>query len=139
MKAISLKQPWAWLMVNGFKDIENRDRRTNFRGTILVHAGKSIDEDCYAFVHMTFPAIRRLMPLVRDLPRGGIVGQFDIIDCVDNSLSPWFFGPWGYVVRDPKPLSLVACRGSITIPFDVPSWTLTPQGPAIGYTQGERI
>jgi hypothetical protein len=118
--AISLRQPWAWLMVNGFKNIENRSRRTSYRGTILVHSGLTADEDCYAFLRTTFPKLREIVPLVRDLPRGGIVGQFDIIDCVNHSTSDWFFGPWGYVVRNAKPLPFVKCRGSVTIPFDVP-------------------
>lgn len=120
MKAISLKQPWAWLMVNGHKDIENRDRRTGYRGPILVHASQAIDEDCYAFVRTRFPRVREIMPTIRDLKRGGVVGQFDIIDCVDNHPSDWFFGKFGYVVRNAKPLPFVKCRGAVTIPFDIP-------------------
>lgn len=37
--ALSIRQPGAWLIVNGHKDIENRDwPTTNFRGRLLVHA-----------------------------------------------------------------------------------------------------
>lgn len=121
MKAISLKQPWAWLMVNGHKNVENRDRRTNYRGMILVHASLSADEDCYAFVRTTFPRIRQIMPTIQELQRGGIVGKFDIIDCVEEHPSDWFFGKFGYVVRNALPLPFVRCRGSVTIPFDVPN------------------
>ncbi|WP_229215634.1 ASCH domain-containing protein [Duganella sp. CY15W] len=40
MKALSIRQPWAWLIVNGYKDIENRSWSTNVRGKVLVHASK---------------------------------------------------------------------------------------------------
>lgn len=45
MKAISINQPWAWCIVNGYKPIENRDWATQFRGTVLIHAGKKFKED----------------------------------------------------------------------------------------------
>ena len=41
MKVLSVKQPWAAFLVNGIKDIENRTRRTTFRGRILIHASKA--------------------------------------------------------------------------------------------------
>ncbi|MCP4687042.1 MAG: ASCH domain-containing protein, partial [Desulfobacterales bacterium] len=43
MKALSIRQPWAWLIANGYKDIENRSWRTSFRGEFLIHAGKKFD------------------------------------------------------------------------------------------------
>ena len=42
MKALSIRQPWAWLIVNGYKDIENRTWSTDFRGRVYVHAGRKI-------------------------------------------------------------------------------------------------
>jgi ASCH domain len=35
MKVIVIRQPWAWLIVNGIKDIENRSWRTRYRGPLL--------------------------------------------------------------------------------------------------------
>jgi ASCH domain len=40
LPCISILQPYAWLIVNGHKDIENRGWPTRFRGRILIHAGK---------------------------------------------------------------------------------------------------
>jgi hypothetical protein len=37
MKALSIKQPWAQLIIMGAKDVENRNRSTNFRGRFAVH------------------------------------------------------------------------------------------------------
>ena len=41
MKAISIKQPWAWLIISGYKTVENRKWYTAHRGDILIHASKS--------------------------------------------------------------------------------------------------
>jgi ASCH domain len=42
MKAPSIRQRWAWLIVNGHKDIENRAWPTKFRGRVLIHASKGM-------------------------------------------------------------------------------------------------
>ena len=34
MKALSIRQPWAWAIINAGKDIENRQWPTKFRGSI---------------------------------------------------------------------------------------------------------
>jgi hypothetical protein len=39
MRTLSIRQPWAWLIVNGHKPVENRDWATSFRGPVLIHAG----------------------------------------------------------------------------------------------------
>jgi ASCH domain len=41
MRTLSLRQPWAWLVVNGYKDIENRSWRTNHRGPLVIHASST--------------------------------------------------------------------------------------------------
>ena len=50
MKAISLKQPWADLIVNGIKDIENRTWKTSYRGKLFIHASKSFDRKGYLWI-----------------------------------------------------------------------------------------
>ena len=47
MRALSIRQPWAWLIVNGHKDIENRSWRTKYRGPFLVHAGLKVEKEVY--------------------------------------------------------------------------------------------
>jgi hypothetical protein len=42
MKALSIRQPWAWLIVKGYKDIENRTWATKLRGRVFVHASKGM-------------------------------------------------------------------------------------------------
>jgi hypothetical protein len=51
MKALSIRQPWAWLIVNGYKDIENRSWATKFRGPVLIHAAKGMTGAEYNHCH----------------------------------------------------------------------------------------
>jgi len=44
LRALSLRQPWAWLVTNGSKDIENRSWHTNHRGPLLIHASSNLTE-----------------------------------------------------------------------------------------------
>ena len=121
MKAISIRQPWAWLIVNGFKDIENRDWRTSYRGPVLIHAAKGMMryeyEDCLETCRRAakvrpFPS-GTTWPAPKDLLRGGIVGMATITDCVDQSESPWFFGTYGFVLTDAKTLPFRPMRGQL--------------------------
>ena len=99
LRALSIRQPWAWLIVNGHKDIENRTWPTRFRGQVYIHAGRGVVPD-------DFPEQREYLRwsgivLPSDMPRGAIVGEATIVDCVDASDSPWFCGPYGFVLSDP--------------------------------------
>lgn len=44
MKAITIKQPWATLIAEGYKEYEFRTWKIKYRGDILIHAGKGIDK-----------------------------------------------------------------------------------------------
>ena len=113
MKALSIRQPWAWLIVNGHKDIENRDWTTKVRGRVLIHASKGMtrDEYAFAFVHAEEQGVK--IPAFGDLERGGIVGEAEIVDCVEDHPSPWFFGDYGFVLREAKPLPFRPCKGML--------------------------
>lgn len=113
MRALSIRQPWAWLIVNGHKDIENRNWVTKFRGTFLVHAAKGMTRDEYALAFVTAEENGVKLPAFEDLERGGIVGQATITDCVSESQSPWFFGEFGLVLADAKSLPFQPCNGSL--------------------------
>ena len=127
MKALSIRQPWAWLIVNGLKDIENRSRRTHFRGRILVHASKTMTrgdyEACALFCSslpegalpagVEFPTFESLQAEL-----GGIVGEVEIVDCVEDHASPWFCGWFGYVLRDARKLPFRPCKGALNF-FEV--------------------
>lgn len=120
--ALSVRQPWPWCMsipCDAAKDIENRSWRTNVRGTVLVHASGGMTPEEYEFclaycreVALIRPFPSGLtMPSFGELQRGGIVGAVEIVDCVSKSESPWFMGPWGFVLRNFQSLPFMPCRG----------------------------
>ncbi len=124
LPALSIRQPWAWSIVNLNKDIENRSWSTKFRGRFLIHAAKGMTMDEYEdglatakhaatlrpeLKGIIFPGPSRLGPL----ERGGIVGIAEIVDCVEQSESPWFFGRYGFVLANARPLPFFACRGQL--------------------------
>ena len=45
MKALTIKEPWATLIISGYKKYEFRSWKTNYRGKILIHAGKTLEKD----------------------------------------------------------------------------------------------
>lgn len=106
MKCLSIQQPWAWLIAAGHKDIENRTWSTSYRGPFLIHAGKRYDgdEDDWDWTEIKKPAIFEL---------GGIIGEAEIVDCVSKSLSPWFCGPYGFVIRNARHVTFRPCRGNL--------------------------
>lgn len=108
--ALSIQQPWAWLIVNGLKDVENRTWKTNYRGPLLIHAGKKVDIKGYDWVQEN---MNIALPSLGKLDKGGIVGISEIIDCTRKYDSDWFFGPYGFVLRGSRKLPFTPCRGRL--------------------------
>lgn len=72
MKAITIKQPFATLIAEGLKEYEFRTWKTNYRGEVLIHAGKGIDKK----------AMKRYEHLNLEYPSGKIIAKATITDCV---------------------------------------------------------
>lgn len=122
--AISIRQPWAWAIVNAGKDIENRNWSTKFRGPVCIHAAKGMTnrewDEAMDFIDKAFPVPlasqfgrRRSASGSDDAKRGGIIGVANLVDCVTSSESPWFFGPFGFVLRDVQPINFLPVKGSL--------------------------
>ncbi len=114
--ALSIRQPWAWLIVQGYKDVENRTWATGNRGPFLIHAAKGMTLEEYN--HARWIATRNgvTIPAARDLERGGIVGAAEITGLVFSEAaagSPWFFGPVGFQVANARPLPFMPCKGAL--------------------------
>ena len=117
---ISVRQPWAWLIMHAGKDIENRTWSTKVRGRVLVHAAKGVTKDEW---RAAWGWVRERCPEAWDkgcleiqagtIERGGIIGSVEIVDCVKSSDSPWFAGPYGFALRNPWPLPFEPCRGQL--------------------------
>lgn len=112
MKTLSIQQPWAWAILNAGKDIENRQWSTSFLGRILIHAGKRVDTE-----GITYLQSRGLTPPIFysefDKTLGGILGSIEITDCVRESKNDWFFGKFGFVLKDPIVLPFKPCKGQL--------------------------
>ena len=122
MRALSIRQPWAWLIVHGPKDVENRTWSTDYRGPLLIHAGKTFERDAWEWLRREYPEI--YLPPISAFHRGGIVGRCEIMDVVDASPSRWFTGPVGFVLHHREPLPFTPYRGQLGL-FDVPESVLT--------------
>lgn len=99
--ALSIRQPWCHRILHEGKDVENRSWPTRFRGAVLIHAAKGVDAEDRGEVR------------AKDMPLGGIVGVMEIVDCVSAMDSEWFFGPYGFVIRNARPLKFHPCKGAL--------------------------
>lgn len=114
LKAITIRQPWAWLVVNGYKDIENRKWATHHRGPLLIHAGSS-----RADLHIAVKDhIERKygVKISDEYVMGAIIGVVDVVDCVTAHPSPWFNkSGFGWVLARPRRLPTRPCKGKLKI------------------------
>ena len=72
MKVITIKQPFASLIAEGYKEYEFRTWKTKYRGDILIHAGKGVDKK----------AMKRFKHLNLNYPSGCIIAKAKITDCI---------------------------------------------------------
>lgn len=72
MKVLSIKEPWATLIIKGCKQYEFRSWKTNYRGKILIHASKSMEKK----------NIIRFSDLKLHYNPGFIIGEAEIVDCI---------------------------------------------------------
>lgn len=73
MKVITLKQPWATLVAEGLKKYEFRSWKFNYRGEILIHAGKGVDKE----------AMKKFEHLNLNYPQAKIIAKVKILDCIE--------------------------------------------------------
>ena len=95
MKALSVRQPWAWCIVSGFKSVENRTWTTKYRGPILIHASSAageITDDLEAKLANIHPSVGKAITgeTVADDDPGGyvlgaIIGQVNLVGIVEAS------------------------------------------------------
>lgn len=111
LKAITIKQPWAWAIVAGYKDVDNRSRRTNYRGQLLIHAGLELDPK--GFELLWEMGLYKMLPF--ELPQGGLIGIVDVVDCTKGYDSDWAFpGSWHWILRRPREFrGMLPCRGHL--------------------------
>lgn len=118
-KVLSVRQPWAWLIIHAGKDVENRTWPTNFLGRVLIHASKTMTTEEYRQCCRFLSTDSRLEEAFQKLPErwqlqfGGIIGEVEVVGCVPESESPWFVGEYGFLLQNAKPLPFQPCRGAL--------------------------
>lgn len=119
LPVLSIRQPFAWLVVNGIKDIENRWMRTHYRGPLLIHASKSraaVDPESLGY----WSKLAKVA-LPEDYDFGGVIGMVQLVDCVKRHPSAWRErGGWGWVLSDAHPIKFRECKGAVG--FFYPDW-----------------
>ena len=73
MKVLTVKEPWASLIINGYKKYEFRSWKTNYRGKLLIHAGKTLEKD----------VLPRFSCYNIEYSSGAIIGEVDLVDCIE--------------------------------------------------------
>ena len=121
MRALSIRQPWAWLIVNGHKPVENRDWESLYRGPLLIHAAKggSLRDYCDA-AEQVAELFDITVPEIDQIERGGVVGMARLTGCVRELDSQWFTGPFGFLLADARPLPFTPMKGALGF-FHVPA------------------
>jgi len=74
-RALSIRQPWCWLIMQGLKDIEIRSWTTPFRGFFAIHASKIFDEEAFSYLNEILS-----IPEMEEYPMGVIVGYAYLFD-----------------------------------------------------------
>jgi len=118
MIALTIKQPWAWLIFHAGKDIENRNWKTSFRGRFAVHTSGRVSfkeyEDAIFYVQdFISEEIAFKIPDYTESENGVILGTVELTDCVNSSNSDWFCGDYGFVLARPELLKVsILCKGN---------------------------
>jgi len=122
--ALSVKQPWAALLVAGHKVVEIRTWLTRRRGRILIHTGKVPDRRTRVWdLVASDPALRAAADVT-----GGVVGVGELVDCLTYSTPEAFdadrarhlndagsFRPprmYGFAFARVRPVPFLPCPGS---------------------------
>lgn len=137
---LSVRQPWASLIVAGIKPIENRPKPCRFRGKLVIHASKTwgrderqaYDELLQIAIDMGDARRQDIIYRSKDL-RGGLVGWCNMRGYIDadewfkggglgyDGRHEWFVGPFGYILTGAREFPhLISFKGQLGI-FNVPA------------------
>lgn len=120
MKTITIRQPWASLIINGYKEYEFRSWKTKYRGELLIHAALGFDKkDLEKYKHLNI-----------DFPLGCIIGKVNLDDCivVDNQLENKLLrinklvygqslnrGGYAFKISNPIKIDLIYVKGKLSL------------------------
>lgn len=118
IKALSVRQPWAWLIVSGHKDFENRSiaaMRSMHEGYIAIHASKGMTRDEYLEARLYAQMNGVKLPPPDELVRGAIIGEACVVaKAYDRpSDNPWAFSTGMHLEYMRKLFTPIPCSGQL--------------------------
>lgn len=121
MKALSVRQPWAWAIIFALKDIENRGWPIHYRGDILIHAAKTCTKKEYQLAREFCQGMGVVIPELISLRRGQVIGIVTIVDCKFSQVaSGWGMpGQYHWKLENPREITPIPYIGRLGI-FEVP-------------------
>jgi hypothetical protein len=116
--ALSVRQPWAWAIVQGGKEIENRSLGAiragrMVPGTICLHAASGMRRDEYRYGQWRLARHGVICPRPDDLVRGAIIGTVEVTGIVTQSARAWFGGEAGLTLAKPQAIDPIPARGAL--------------------------
>jgi hypothetical protein len=121
MKALSIRQPWAWAVIHAGKDIENRSQAATrvmkhaVGQRIFIHAAKSFNRMDFEDSRDFLQGLGIEPPERESLAFGGVIGSVSLAGIVTRSRSRWFSGPCGLQLADPRPCPFFEVRGQLNL------------------------
>jgi hypothetical protein len=130
MRIITVRQPWAWAIIFGGKNIENRSMNIagSYRGPIAIHAGQKNLRETWSLFLGTAPKATELQDkAAAEAVFGSIIGVVDLVDvhqCLGNEkecsseegifpCSPWGLRSAKYhlVLANPRAIEPIRYKG----------------------------
>jgi hypothetical protein len=114
MMALSIRPAWAWAIIHGGKDVENRSRRCHFRGRFLVHASLELTPGDFerAVAALAAAGEVEILPRPDEFEMGGLVGSVELVDVAERSDSVWYQqGCFAWLLRNPRPMPFLPYTG----------------------------
>lgn len=118
IKALTIKQPWASLIIRCGKDYENRDWPSSYRGIVAIHSSAKMSpadlEDACDLMRGFIPRFSARIFKQETFPTGVILGTVEMVGCVTASDSPWFVGEYGFQFQNRVPFANpIPCKGAL--------------------------
>jgi hypothetical protein len=118
LTCLSVKQPWADLLIRGYKDVENRGWYTDHRGPLLIQSTATPDRHGYNSLKRNGKFKHYLLPNINSYIKQSLIGIVNVVDCTSKSASEWAdgFSKWFWEVTDVIEFSKpIFCKGKLSL------------------------
>jgi hypothetical protein len=121
VKALTLTQPWASLVMAGVKRIETRAGRTSYRGPLVIHAANRSASGKPLGAALGIVQLVDVVPIIGPTDWGNLPADYGTLTPLERELGDYSPGRYAWLLADPEPFpEPVPCRGSLGL-WDYPS------------------